>query len=173
MTAEFGEGAIKWHQRMHKGGEGPIFLTTSQVSTRVSSLGEAASFLSFRLSDHWDIYMPTEPDVRGKITKRNGEEKLQILTPKKMTPSYQNYLEYSEGFPQWTVQFNDHENEVFDRGLAWVKLGADTPARFHIGLLAEHGLGESDLHEQLESIPPKITEFIGAVLLNDPSPPYS
>lgn len=140
----------------------------------VESLAEAAEFLGRRISHSWNITMPTEQDVRAVVEEDGLEKSLQIIYPEDFYPQYQNFLPLAGDEARWTIQHGDyHEGVVFDRNLAWIDLSANNPSTATFGVVSEHGLSEAALLQEMTGVAAKINQFVGAVLLDEPTPPYA
>ena len=117
--------------------------------------------------------MPLEPDVRAEVIGlEEGDGNIRLVSTRGVL-AYTGFRSLQKGKEiQLTVHVDDRESTVINRGLAWVTLRPDVPARFQFVVNREHGLEENQLKEALESIPPKVAAFMGGVLLGDPNPPY-
>jgi hypothetical protein len=166
----------RYQRRINKGGEGPISVSEGRadgVSIRVANLTDAAAFMAVRLSSSWRVSMPTAFDVRARVVSPVGDEKMEVVSPRLFTPNYQRFLRSAGDEALLTAQMEEYENEVFDRGLAWVTLSESEPSDFVFGVIREHGLSEEDLLARISAVPTKVAAYLRGVVSNNPVPIYS
>jgi hypothetical protein len=145
-----------------------------QRSLRTYNLEEAADFLCRRISSSWQVTIPTETDVRvtEEFPDLEGMGELRILSPINLVPAYQGYRRYDDDTYGWTLHLGSNNSRMFDRDLTWVNLATDDPSTFTFGVAQEHGLPADELARGMSEVAPKVNEFIGAVLFDNPNPPY-
>lgn len=139
---------------------------------------EVSDFLVRRLSEPHHVSRLFVPEVVGVLIYESGQQKLRLvgagmvgLVDRHMHGLVEDGVTVS-GFPGQSVDVVTHiepwKSNLLDRGLSWVGVGPESPARLKLTINQEHGVEDpAEVAARLESAEQRTVEFIEAILRSE------
>lgn len=151
------------------------------------NLTEAADYLMYRQSEHWDVNLPLEMEAAAELftpETANAVEQLRIMIPGRTAIVPRRTVNNDVGVAVSTAPFpkldvithvdDYYSSPLLDRGIAWLQIAPQiSQVRFKLGVKREHGFSGELIEENIREAGKKALTLVMSVLAGDADLPYA